>query len=94
MTQKDRVSEFLEKVLDSNLPMEEQGLIINLSDENVEGGGYSNGGSCTNSTPGACGSNGGSCTNYGSICNGGVNRKDCVNVPDPDKPLTVFTCPE
>lgn len=66
--QKKRIAEFLDGIIDSSLPAEQQ-IVLFSEEEDVEGAATANeNGRCTNQSVGCEGSFNGFCTNYDTYC--------------------------
>ncbi len=78
--QKQRIAEFLDGIIDSSLPAEQQ-IMLFSEEEGVEGAGAQNG-NCKNYTVGECGTSvNRECTNYNSTCGSSDNTR-CTSMND------------
>lgn len=79
MTQRERISKFVQNLLDDNLTDDQCSVV--LGTQQSEGEENKNTGSCRNALASACKNNFGNCENVG-VCGSSYNELSCLNVPN------------
>lgn len=81
MTQKDRINDFVSRLLDSQLTEGQCAITLGKADPVNED--FKNNYKCNNEHASACSSNFKKCTNYGGQCFQAENAMECENKSEP-----------